>query len=96
MLHCNMNVSAPLQLSLDDILADLQYARRRGDLGRLALIAYCEVRRWARQAGETDVAEHAAAMVTEVPHPSREAFLEQVDQLIFELERTRIRFLRPD
>jgi hypothetical protein len=77
-------------------LADLQYARKRGDLGRLALIAYCEVRRWARQAGENAVAEHAAAMVTEVPHPSREAFLEQVDQLIFELERTRIRFLRPD
>ena len=96
MLHCNMNVSAPLQLSLDDLLADLQHARRRGDLGRLALIAYCEVRRWARQAGETAVAEHAAAMVTEVPHASREAFLEQVDQLIFELERTRIRFLPPD
>lgn len=96
MLRCNMNVSAPLQLSLDDILADLQYARKRGDLGRLALIAYCEVRRWARQAGENTVAEHAAAMVTEVPHASREAFLEQVDQLIFELERTRIRFLRPD
>jgi hypothetical protein len=95
MLHCNMNSSPSLQLSLEDLLADLGYARRRGDLGRLALIAYCEVRRWARQAGEEDLAEHSAAMITETPHANREAFLEQVDGLIHELEEARMHFQAP-
>lgn len=95
MLHCNMTASLSLQLFLDDLLADLWHARRRGDLGRLALIAYCDVRRWARQAGEAAVAEHSAAMITEVPHSSREAFLQQVDQLIAELEQIRSRLVEP-
>jgi hypothetical protein len=91
MLHCNMNLQMSLQLSLDDLLAELQHARRRGDLGRLALIAYCDVRRWARRAGERSLADHSAAMFTEQPHASREAFLQQVDSLVFELEQARSR-----
>ena len=94
MLHCNMTASSLLQLSLDDLLADLRHAKRQGDLSRLALLAYCEVRRWARQAGEADIAEHAAAMITETPHASRQAFLEQVDGLIAELDDVRLRFAR--
>jgi len=92
MLHCNMTASTLLQLSLDDLLADLRHARRQGELARLALLAYCEVRRWARQAGETEVAEHAAAMITETPYASRESFLAQVDGLIRELDEVRSRF----
>jgi hypothetical protein len=93
MLHCNMNPQMTLQLSLDDLLAELQHARRRGDLGRLALIAYCEVRRWARRAGERSLADHSAAMFTDQPHASREAFLQQVDSLVSELEQARSRLL---
>lgn len=93
MLHCNMNPQLSLQLSLDDLLAELQHARRRGDLGRLALLAYCDIRRWARRAGERSLADHAAAMFTEQPHASREAFLEQVDSLVFELRQVQSRFL---
>lgn len=90
MLHCNMKPVSDLQLSLEDLLADLHHARRSGDLGRLALVAYCEVRRWARKAGEHDLAEHAAAMITATPHASRDAFLQQVDALIGELEQVRM------
>jgi hypothetical protein len=92
MLHCNMNAAVSMQLGLDDLLADLRHARRQGDLGRLALLAYCEVRRWARQSGELDVAAHSAAMITEEPHASRDAFLEQIDSLIFELAQVHARF----
>ena len=65
-----------------------------GRLSRLALLAYCEVRRWARQAGETDIAEHAAAMITETPYASRQSFLDQVDGLIAELDDVRSRIAR--
>ena len=95
MLQCNMSASTSLQLCLDDLLADLRHARRRGDLGRLALIAYCDVRRWARQAGEMGVAERSTAMFTGAPHASREAFLNQVDSLVLELEQLQSRYLEP-
>jgi len=88
MLHCNMTTSRSLQLGLEDLLADLRHARRSDDLGRLALIAYCEVRRWARDAGALLLAEHASEMITATPHVSREAFLERIDNLIHELEAT--------
>lgn len=78
-----------LVLSLEDLLAELRHARRQGDLGRLALISYCEVRRWARDAGMPWLAEQSAAMVTQQPMATRQAFLERVDQLMFELERVR-------
>jgi hypothetical protein len=95
MLQCNMSTSMSLQLSLDDLLADLRHARRRSDLGRLALIAYCDVRRWARQAGEFGVAQRSTAMFTGAPHASRDAFLEQVDSLVLDLEQVRSRYLEP-
>lgn len=72
--------------ALDDLLADLHHARKREDLGRLAFLAYCDVRRWAREAGRPVLAEQAARLITESPHQSREAFLRQMDQLVHELE----------
>jgi hypothetical protein len=88
MLHCNMSASS-IQLRVDDMLADLRHARRTDDLGRLALIAYCEVRRWARSIGERELAEQASRMVIDTPHVSREAFLCRIDRLVDELERVR-------
>ena len=95
MLHCNMDLPLRLQLGLDDLLAELRHARRTGDLGRLALIAYCDVRRWARQAGEFDIARHSMSMFTDEPHASRDAFLEKVDMLLNDLERVQAR-LQPE
>jgi hypothetical protein len=95
MLHCNMISTTALQLGLDDLLADLRHARRGNDLGRLALLAYCEVRRWARSAGESELARHAAEMVTTSPQRSREDFLEHIDSLIHELEDARPRLVDP-
>jgi len=92
MLRCNMNIPLSLQLGLDDLLAEMHHARRRGDLGRLALIAYCDVRRWARQAGEYDIARQSMAMFTDEPHASREAFLDKVDALLHELEQLQSRW----
>jgi hypothetical protein len=86
MLHCNMDTTA-VQLRLDDLLADLRHARRSNDLGRLALVAYCEVRRWARSAGEPVLANRVAQLVLDSPQPSREAFLAEVDALIGTLEQ---------
>lgn len=76
------NMSTSIQLALDDLLADLQFARRSGDLGRLALLAYCEVRGWARMAGKGDIATKAAAMFTHEPCLSKEEFLARIDVLI--------------
>jgi hypothetical protein len=56
-------------------------------LGRLALLAYCEVRSWARQAGEVGIADHSTEIFTQDPCVSREAFLAKVDLLIEALER---------
>jgi hypothetical protein len=81
--------SLHLQLRLEDLLGDLRHSRRQGDLGRLALLSYCEVRRWARMAGEQRLAEHSSALVTQSPRASREEFLAQVDELICELENVR-------
>lgn len=92
MLRCNMSASSvPLQLGLEDLLGDLRHARRSGDLGRLALLAYCEVRRWARLAGEKALAAHSSELITHTPHASREEFMAQVDELIVELEQARSR-----
>ena len=79
-----------LELGLDDLLGDLRFARRRGDLGRLALLSYCEVRRWARMAGYQQLAEHSSEMVTQTPPASREDFLALIDALIVELEKARL------
>ena len=95
MLHCNMNDVLTLQLGLDDLLADLRHARKAGDMGRLALIAYCEVRRWARMAGEPKVAERSSAMITVSPHASKQAFLAEIDGLISQLEQLQPKFVAP-
>jgi len=77
---------AALRAGLEDLLGDLWHARRRGDMGRLALLLYCEVRRWARQAGEQSLAQQAAALMLDGPLASREEFLAQADRLIGDLE----------
>lgn len=91
MLHCNMNAEL-MQLSLDDLLAELRHARRSDDLGRLAFITYCEVRRWARAAGEVSLAGRASDIFITTPHASRRDFLAHVDALISELEQLQARF----
>ena len=103
MLHCNMSTSLAIQFGLDDLLADLQHARRTHDLGRLALLAYCEVRGWARQAGKPDIAESAMTMFTENPSVSKEEFLAKIDSLITTLayhqqayQQSRVQFSRPE
>ncbi|MBA4177119.1 MAG: hypothetical protein C0505_11245 [Leptothrix sp. (in: Bacteria)] len=96
MLHRTMAaVRASFQLGLEDLLGELQCARRGGDLGRLALLAYCEVRRWARMAGEQALAEHSSGLITHAPHASREQFLAEVDELITELEQVHARVAGP-
>jgi hypothetical protein len=87
MLRCNMTTSLSIQLGLEDLLADLHHARRHQELGRLALLAYCEVRGWARQAGEAGIAEHSTQIFTQDPCVSKDAFLAKVDLLITALER---------
>ncbi len=88
MLHCTMDIHRVMnsQWDLDDLLADLHHARRRADLGRLAFVAYCDVRRWARGAGREGLAEQATRIVTDSPHQSRDEFLAQIDRLIASLE----------
>ena len=92
MLHRAMTpeLSSPLRLSLEDVLGNLRHARRSGDLGRLALLTYWDVRKWARWAHREALAERAADLVAKQPHPNRSAFLAIVDEVIDELERIRI------
>lgn len=92
MLHCTMNpeLTASLRLDLEDVLGNLQHARRSGDLGRLALLTYWDVRKWARWAHRETLAKRASELVTMRPHPNRRAFLTIVDEVIDELERIRV------
>jgi hypothetical protein len=91
MLHCNMGSQVPpsLGLEFDDVLGSLQYARRTGDLGRLAHVTYWDVRKWARWAHRDALAERAADLIRAQPQPNREAFLAIVDEVIAEMERIR-------
>ena len=91
MLHCNMDANERLKLALEDVLADLRHARRADDLGRLALLSYCDVRRWARVAQQEGLAEHSHELVLKCPHASRKEFLSAVDRLIAEAERAHAR-----
>jgi len=92
MLHCNMNkqLSPALHRDLEDVLGCLQHARRTGDLGRLALLTYWDVRKWARFAQREALAELAAEAIAPEPHASRADFLNRVDHVIAELENIRI------
>ena len=92
MLHRNMTAST-VQLGLEDLLGDLQCARRTADLSRLALLAYCEARRWARTAGERELAAQSSKLMTHSPHATREQFLAEVDELIVALEQARSRVM---
>lgn len=94
MLHCTMDhvtsrLRPQLRTELDDLLGSLAFARRHEDLGRLALLTYWEVRRWARVARMELLAEHSARVITEHPHASRAAFLALIDDVIAELEGIR-------
>jgi hypothetical protein len=60
-------------------------------MSRLALLAYCEVRRWARLAGEQSLAERSTELITQSPPASRAAFMAQVDALITDLEHAHAR-----
>jgi hypothetical protein len=86
MLHRTMTNSLDIQLRLEDLLADLHFARKHEELGRLALLAYCEVKAWARRAGKTDVADRALQMFSENPCLSKNEFLLGIDSLIATLE----------
>ena len=77
-------LSSGLTVALHDLLGDLRAARKHEDLGRLALLAYCDVRRWARQADQPKLAELSLALVTSCPFADRDSFLSQVDRLIAE------------
>jgi len=85
MLHRNMKTE-DLRLSLEDVLADFWHARRNLDLGRLALLSYCDMRRWARVAQREGLAQRSRDLVLSCPHASREGFLSEVDALIAEAE----------
>lgn len=86
MLQCNMTTPLNIQLALEDLLAELRYARRHDQLGRLALLAYCEVKGWARMSGRPDLAEMSLRMFSEKPSVSKLEFLEDIDSLIAILE----------
>ena len=81
-----MNADERLKLALEDVLADLWHARRAGDIGRLALLSYCDVRPWARTANHQALAARSHELVLSCPRSDREDFLFAVDQLISEVE----------
>lgn len=85
-LEFTMPDALKIQLALEDLLADLQFARKHEQLGRLALLAYCDVKRWARQAGKSDVADMALRMFAENPCLNKEDFLRGMDQLLGALQ----------
>ena len=88
MLHRTMNASAyRLRLALEDILGDLGHARRTGDLGRVALLLYCELRGWARWADLPVLAGHAHALFLGAPYADRASFLARADALIAEAQQ---------
>ena len=82
-------LSPALRSSLEDVLGSLLHARRNGDLGRLALLTYWDVRSWARWARRDALAGLASDFIIGEPLPNRAAFLTLVDQVIAELERIR-------
>ncbi len=86
MLQCNMTNSLNIQLALEDLLANLHFARRHEQLGRLASLAYCEVKGWARLAHKPDLADKAIQMFSQSPCVTKDEFLQNVDSLMAALE----------
>ena len=92
MLHCSMEtLSTQLRIGLEDLAADMAYARTHEQIGRLALLCYCEVRPWARSAEEEHLAAKAWALSTQSVPKSRGVFLRKIDALIVELENACLR-----
>lgn len=89
-----MTTPLNIQLALEDLLADLHFARKNEQLGKLALLAYCDVKRWARQAGKDDVADMALSMFADRPCQSKEEFLRGIDQLLGSLQWHDIEYQR--
>jgi hypothetical protein len=73
-------------LGLEDLLVEVHDARQSGDVGRLALLTFCELRRWARQANRRALAEQADAIFLRTPYADRQSFLEEIDALVCEAE----------
>jgi hypothetical protein len=94
MLHCNMTNHFDSQLALEDLLADLHFARKSEQLGRLALLAYCEVKGWARRAGKLDAADLALRLFSENPCRSKGEFLAGINGLIETLALHENEYLR--
>ncbi|NUZ05329.1 hypothetical protein [Piscinibacter koreensis] len=87
-----MNTEPRLVLELEDILAELHAARRTGDLGRLVLLSYFQLRRWARAAGHQILASRTSDLFLACPFGSRDDLLVGLDALIDEAERARARY----
>ena len=89
MLHCTMiaKLTPALHQHLEDVLGELQYARRTDNLSRLVHVTYWDVRRWARSAQCEALASRAADLIRSEPQPSRAACLAIVDDVIHALER---------
>jgi hypothetical protein len=94
MLQRNMNDSTNIQLALEDLLAELRFARRNDQLGRLALLAFCEVKGWARRAGKADLADTALKMFSDIPCIDKDAFVHSIDNLIATLEQHELKYQR--
>ncbi len=87
----NAYLPSAARQDIEDILANLHHARRTGDLGRLALLVYWDVRKWARWAHRDALAQRASDLLTLQPHPDRATFLAMVDAIVEELERIHAR-----
>ena len=75
-----------LQSALEDLLAQLWYARRTGDLGRLAHLSFSEVARWGRTAQESLLTRRARELLADCPYDNREDLLWAIDRLIADVE----------
>jgi hypothetical protein len=86
MLQCSMDANNRLRLALEDVLAELWYARRNDDLGRLTALVHLELRRWARVAGEELLGQRSQELVLGCPHSNRQELVSQIDRLIGQAE----------
>ena len=87
MLQCNMSKMTAPDLALEDLIADLRFCRRNEQVGRLAFLAFCDVKAWARTMGNVNVADKVHQMFLETPYQNKDGFLDDIDDLISTLER---------
>ncbi|WP_157730721.1 hypothetical protein [Variovorax sp. HW608] len=85
------NVTGQFRDRLEDLAAEIGHARRHMDLGHLAALCYCEVRPWARYAGESRLADLSWRLAIQPLPLDRAEFLAQIDGLIEELEEACMR-----